>query len=148
MMFPRLYTDPPEQCPLAGYEGYSFRVLLNPTASEKRDWWLGGIGARDCEACAAARAANPPRPFCAACQERRDRWGRAWPAIYGTSHAAGLDFTSAPAALESITQEDLPDELLSWLIQLPDALWAARAEEIKKKLPTSSPTGNSTPTAG
>lgn len=144
-MFPRLYTDPPLSCPLPGYEGYSFRVLLNPTSAEKTDWWLGGVGRRGCADCAAAQAADPPRPFCAICQERRDRWGRAFPAIYGTSQVAGFDFTTAESSLSSITAPDVPDEFLSWLFQLPDSLWTARTEDVKKKLLPSSTTGNSTP---
>lgn len=141
-MFPRIYTDPPIACPLAGYEGWSFRVLLNPTGQEKTDWWNGGVGQSDCPNCQATEAG---RRYCAACQAERDRWGRVLPAIYGTSHAAHFDFSTPEASLASIEQPDLPDEFLAWLLRLPTALWAARMDDVKKKLPPPSTTGGFTP---
>lgn len=142
-MFPRLYSDEP--CPLDGYQGYTFRVLLNPTGQEKTDWIEGNLGIDGCADCATARAAESPSPFCPSCQTARGRFGRATCAIYGTSRTEGFDFSTLEASLASFEQDGLPDELLRWLYMLPAALWVQRNEEIKKKLPTSSTTGNSTP---
>lgn len=146
-MFPRLYSDEP--CPLDGYEGYSFRVLLNPTGAEKNDWALGHPGAEDCVDCAKLGTArgkqgNGGKEYCEPCKTARDRMGRAVVAIYGTSHVEGFDFSTPDAALATFSMVDLPDELLAWLYMLPAALWNARNEEIKKKLPRSSTTGDST----
>lgn len=141
-MFPRLYSDQP--CPIDGYEGYSFRVLLNPTGAEKDDWAMGNAGVQGCEACADARKAKTPTPFCEQCTLARDRLGRSATVIYGTSHVKGFNFADTAASLATFAMTDLPDELLLWLYLLPGALWAARAEEIKKKLLTSLPTGDFT----
>jgi hypothetical protein len=137
-MFPRIYQD--ISCPLDGYEGYSFRVLVNPTGAEKMDWALGSLGATGCTECAAPADGD----YCPSCQTARDRMGRSAVAIYGTSKAAGFDFATADAALSSFSQADLPDELLAWLYMLPGALWAARSEDVKKKLIFSSTNGDST----
>jgi len=146
-MFPRIYTDQP--CPLDGYEGYSFRVLANPTGAEKTDWALGHLGAQGCADCARlgtvrGKGLREPKRYCEACTTARAQLGRSAVAIYGTSRVDGFDFSNPEAALASFSMDDLPDELLAWLYMLPTALWAARSEDVKKKLPPFSPTGNST----
>jgi hypothetical protein len=150
MMFPRIYHD--IVCPLDGYEGYSFRVLVNPTGAEKTDWALGHLGAEGCADCAKLGTAqgsqrNGGKKYCAACQTARDRLGRAAVAIYGTSHVDGFDFTTPESATATFSMPDLPDEFLAWLYMLPSALWTARSEDVKKKLPSFSTTGNSTPSS-
>jgi hypothetical protein len=70
--------------------------------------------------------------------------GRSAVAIYGTSKVSGFDFATPDSALASFSQADLPDELLAWLYMLPGALWAARSEDVKKKLPQFLVTGDST----
>lgn len=142
MGFPRIYVD--EACPLDGYEGYSFRVLANPTAQEKTDWWTGHFGLIDCQDCAKLGGqrrklsdAEPAKRCCATCQAARERKGRAAVAIYGQSHVEGFDFSSPEASLASFEQDGVPDELLGWLFDLPNAIWQRRADEIKKKLSTS-----------
>lgn len=146
-MFPRIYTDEP--CPLDGYEGYRFRVLANPTGAEKTDWSLGHLGRDGCADCAelgtlTSKQGDATKTYCADCQEGRDRLGRASVAIYGTSHVEGFDFSTPEASLATFSQADIPDELLLWLYMLPQALWAARGEDVKKKLPRSLGTGDST----
>jgi hypothetical protein len=136
-VFPRIYTD--VACPLDGYEGYTFRVLANPTGAEKTDWAFGSLGDPDCADCKASK-----RAYCADCTTARDRMGRSASAIYGTSKAAGLDFSTPEASLASFSLAELPDELLAWLYMLPGALWAARSEDVKKKLPQFLVTGDST----
>jgi hypothetical protein len=141
--FPRIYSDQP--CPLDGYEGYSFRVLLNPTGQEKTDWMQGNLGIEDCDDCAklgtprGKQASDAPQSkrYCARCQGLRAQLGRATVAVYGTSHAEGFDFSTPESALATFSQDDLPDELLRWLYMLPAALWVARVDDLKKKLPTS-----------
>lgn len=141
--FPRLYSDEP--CPLDGYQGYSFRVLLNPTGAEKTDWHAGHLGIEGCPDCAKlgtgrGKQGSAEKKYCAACQTARDLLGRAAVAVYGTSHAEGFDFATPEAALASFSQAELPDEFLRWLYALPAALWVARVEDLKKKLPGSSTT--------
>ncbi len=126
MPFPRLYDD--LTCPLVGYEGYSFRVLLNPTGQEKTDWARGHLGVEGCAECALER----PGTYCADCSAARDRMGRAAVAIYGTSHTEGFDFSTPESSLATFAMDDLPDELLAWLYTLPINLWAARSESLKK----------------
>jgi hypothetical protein len=161
-MFPRIYED--ASCPLDGYEGYTFRLLCNPTAAEKTDWIMGHLGTDGCADCARSREQGTgdrqqgrkrdseavpsglsPVAYCAACQEARLRLGRGAVAVYGTSHVEGFDFSTPDASLATFELPDLPDELLLWLYMLPQALWAARQEDVKKKLPRSLATGDSTP---
>lgn len=137
MAFPRLYDD--QTCPIAGYEGYALRVLVNPTGAEKTDWALGHLGIDGCAECAklqpiAGTSKTPtPRRWCAACAEARARLGRAAVAVFGTSHTEGFDFSTPENALATFAQ-DMPDELLAWLYMLPASLWAARSDDLKKKL--------------
>src|SRR5687768_11248664 len=107
--FPRIYEDC--ACPLPGYEGYSFRVLANPTGAEKNDWSMGHLGAAECADCARigtsrgkSKAVAPRQAFCQACQEARDRMGRASVAIFGSSRVAGFDFSTPEAALATLEQ--------------------------------------------
>jgi hypothetical protein len=149
-MFPRIYHD--IACPLDGYEGYSFRVLVNPTGAEKTDWALGHLGVTDCPDCAKlgtprGKQGNGDKKHCPACASARDQLGRSAVAIYGTSKAAGFDFATVASALATFSMPDLPDELLAWLYMLPGALWAARSEDVKKKLPSFLTTGNSIPSS-
>lgn len=145
--FPRIYED--AKCPLDGYEGYAFRVLVNPTGAEKTDWTFGHLGADGCEACARLNTprgkpkdSDPPKKYCDDCTRARDQMGRASAVIYGTSHTEGFDFSTPAAALATFSDPDLPDELKGWLFWFPSSLWAARLDEIKKKLPGFSPTGS------
>lgn len=137
-MFPRIYND--IVCPLDGYEGYSFRVLLNPTGQEKMDWALGHLGTLDCQDCAklgtnsGKQGNGGSKKYCIACTTARDQLGRAALAIYGTSHVDGFDFSTSAASLASFSMAELPDELLRWLYELPGALWGARTDDLKKKL--------------
>lgn len=139
MPFPRIYSD--ESCPLDGYAGYTFRVLLNPTGAEKMDWAMGHLGIEGCEACARLGTArgkqgSSGKRYCTPCQEARERMGRSASAIFGTSHTDGFDFSTPDTALATFEQPDLPDELLAWLYMLPTSLWAARSESLKKTLST------------
>jgi hypothetical protein len=138
--FPRIHED--ATCPLPGYEGYTFRVLANPTGSEKQDWSLGHLGISGCADCARlgtqrgkAAKEQPERRYCAACQEARERMARASMAIFGDSRVDGFDFSSPAASLATFERDDLPDELLLWLYMLPAELWAARIEAMRTKLP-------------
>lgn len=137
-MFPRLYAD--EACPLPGYEGYVFRLLLNPTQAEINDWQLGALGGvtSGCADCTATT-------YCDRCQGLRARMGRAAVAIYGTSHVEGFDFSTPDASLATFSMPELPNELLLWLYQVPDARWMARQKDVEKKLRSSWQTGDSTP---
>jgi hypothetical protein len=144
-MFPRIYED--AKCPLDGYEALSFRVLVNPTGAEKNDWALGHMGIDGCEACAKlgtprGKQGSSSKKYCPACTEARDRMGRSAVAVYGPSQVPGFDFGTPESALATFGQADLPDELLLWLYMLPQALWAARNDDIKKKLTSFLTTGS------
>jgi len=144
-MFPRLYTT--EECPIPGYEGFTFRVLLNPTGQEKTDWAFGHLGLENCPECAKLQEAGAPKRYCAACAAARAQLGRAAVAVYGTSQVAGLDFSTPEASLASFGMDDLPDELLAWLYLLPAALWATRSDDLKKRLPGSKAKETSSPSS-
>ena len=133
-MFPRIYEN--QTCPLDGYEAYTFRVLVNPTGAEKTDWFYGNLGTEGCAACAALDG------YCPECQTARERMGRAAVAFYGQTKVAGFDFSTPEAALATLAQDDLPDELLAWLYMLPSALWTARSDDLKKRLTSPSIAGN------
>jgi hypothetical protein len=145
MEFPRLYDD--MTCPLPGYEGYTLRVLINPSGQEKIDWITGNLGTVGCEKCAQLQPAGrgkqadrepAKKRYCEACQAARERFGRGIVAVYGTSKAAGLDFSTTEAALATFENLDMPDELLSWLYMAPSALWEQRQEALKKSVFSSS----------
>lgn len=146
MAFPAIYAD--ETPPIDGYEGFVFRVLVNPTGATKDDWAFGNLGDDNCEACAKLNGpargrpregdeAAPARKRCERCTTARDRFGRAAIAIYGSSHVDGFDWSTTDAALASLSNPELPDELLMWLYMLPASLWSKRADELKKRLSTS-----------
>lgn len=136
MAFPCIYED--TACPLDGYEGYTFRILANPTQQQKIDWVLGNLGDPDCEDCKKIEA--PGR--CERHTASRAQFARGALAIYGTSKVSGFDFSSEAAALASFEQ-DMPDEFLAWLYMAPSALWEKRSDDLKKKLTTSSTTASS-----
>lgn len=124
-------------CPLDGR--IVVRLRANPTAQQKNDFALGGLGG--CDACPPA-AEGEERRYCPACAAKRARWERAWPAIYGETRVAGLDFANGAAALATITSGDVPDELVAWLLWLPGAVWSERLTRLEKNLPGSSATGS------
>ncbi len=141
LMFPRLYDN--ATCPLPGYEAFTFRVLLNPTGAEKEDWAFGNLGNPICQECQALRTESKDQAvYCGGCMEARTRFGRALLALFGESQVKGFDFSSAAAALASLEQDDVPDELMAWIYLLPQSLWYARSEDLKKKLFGSSPTAS------
>ncbi len=144
MPIPRIYAD--EACPLEDYESFGIRVLQNSTDAEWRDWLLGNLGTPDCAACAALRQpratrgkrgkpAEGPNPaaYCPACQEARERFGRAGHAFFGPG-TPDLDFSSPHAALVTLERDDLPSELLMWLMLLPGAVRGRRAEQLAGNL--------------
>lgn len=149
-MFPTLYEDTP--CPMDGYEGYTFRLLANPTQQVKIDWVLGNLGDPECPECqklngparGKPRADELPteRRHCERHTQARAQFARAAAAIYGSSKVSGFDFSSEAAALASFEQ-DMPDEFLAWLYMAPRALWDRRAEELRKKVLTPSSNGSS-----
>ncbi len=136
MMFPRIFDD--AACPLEGYAGYTFRVLVNPTAQEKRDWALGDLGAPGCAECEKGRKIDPSF-FCPSCTERRSLLGRAAHVVFLESKVQGFDFGTEEAALTSFSQP-MPDEFLAWLYMLPGSVWDRRGEALKKTLSSPSET--------
>lgn len=111
MPFPRIYVN--QTCPLEGYEAYTLRILANPTGAEKTAWAQSFLTFADSDFSAFGAAAVP---------------------ILGETRAEGLDFSTAEAGAATLSSADLPDELADWILQAPGAVWAARSEDIKKKL--------------
>lgn len=126
MAFPAIYKDD-EKCPLEGYDGYAFRVLVNPSGDQLDDLRLGHLGGSDCSDCT-------EQTRCPRCAEARMRYGRAMVAFFGQSKVKDFDFSTPEAALASLEQPGLPDEFLYWLLHLPEALFKSRRAELKKKL--------------
>jgi len=120
-MFPRIYGTIP--CPLDGYAAYSVRLLMNPTRAEQDAWY---------------DALNNPAPGMAVV-------GAAAVAIYGETRTAGLDFATTDASRATLDNPELPNELLGWLFRLPGAVWAARMDDMKKKLASPLMIGTSSP---
>lgn len=133
MEFQAIHSN--ETFPLGGYDSYIFRVRVNPTGKTKEDWWRGILEDPGCPRCAEQRASAPDAGgYCETCQELRKRKGRAAVAIYGETKIQGVDFSTPEASLASLLQPELPDDVLGWLLALPDVLWQRRSEELKKKL--------------
>lgn len=122
-MLPRIYLDIP--CPLDGYD-LTITLLANPTGDEKRAWWQSNLGDPSCAACAALEAG-----YCEVCSAKRHAFGQSVMVVF---KAIGDCDLSTPAACVSTIERGVPDEIVPWLYQAPNALWAARGEEIKKKL--------------
>ncbi len=140
--FPSLYEN--VTCPLDGYDAITVRVLVNPTGSVKNDWVFGHLGDLSCPECGMGTDAyaSDPRAYCPTCTQARQRFGRAFSAAYGETRSAGLEFSTPEAALATLDSDALPDEFVSWLLHYCTALWQDRREQIKKKLPGFSATGN------
>jgi hypothetical protein len=150
MNIPRVYVTEP--CPLEGYDTLSVRVLANPTSSEWRTYGVATLGTPDCEECAklnvpkvvrgrraSVPTAPPPSPvaYCPKCAEERAVFGQSMSLFYGPS-LLGADVSAPEAAIAAFENDDLPDELLIWLLLLPHKVWTERHEAITKNVFTSS----------
>lgn len=135
-MFKPIYQN--YTCPVD--EAVVVRLLVNPTGAIKTDWATGRIGG--CEDCARSEGGEVTT-FCATCTAARARMGRAWHAVYGETRADGLDLSAPEKVIPTLTEGDVPDEVVAWLLQLPPTVWAERLRVIEGKLPGSSPTGSS-----
>lgn len=146
MAIPRVYLDEP--CPLEGYESLTVRILANPTGAEWADWQTGHLGITGCAECAkvqpaprgrraASPAADAPRVYCASCASARDRFARACVAFYGPT-VLDLDCSTPEATLTSLDGDTTPDELLYWLLLLPESVWTRRRAALGKTLGSSS----------
>lgn len=120
IQLPRLHES--AHPPLPGYEHVELQVLLNPTKATWHDWSEANLSTAD----------------------GRTAYGRALHAFYGTSETAGLDFSTPEAALATIERDDVPDELVWWLLSLPDHIVERRRTLIREQLPKSFATGSAT----
>lgn len=133
MLFQQIYEK--AVCPLSGYTDLAVQVLANPTGKEWREFLTTGTGMdplltrNDGESNAdwAARAE-------ASRTERRARFGAILATLYGRQAYGPLDFTTAEAALATIEHDDLPDEIVSWLMEIPISIHDQRIEAMQKKL--------------
>ena len=123
-------------------------MLQNPTSALFDDYLNGGLGTEEERrriAAAEAVLSQPPakgnRAEIAAkatlhelapVMARRARYARAFSAFYGRSTVPGFDFATPEAALATLESQDLVDELLFWLLELPMAIVADRRASIRK----------------
>jgi hypothetical protein len=122
-----LYAD--EKPPLDGYDGYVFRVLQNPSQLVWQEFNDGGL---------ARPAANASKDDLVRAEVARQQMGRALSAFYGPSKVSGMNFATPEAALATMDDPDLPDELAYWLLTLPMAIVQRRRGLIEKNLYPSS----------
>jgi hypothetical protein len=122
------------------YESLVFRVLTNPSSAIWNDWNAGYTGRPGgCPECRAVReSTGDPTAHCPACQEARERLGRALHAFYGQSAVSDLDFSTPEAALATYERQDLPDDLIFWLSMLPLSIVDKRRGDLLKNLGLSS----------
>jgi hypothetical protein len=142
-------ANPPAEL---GYDprDWAVDVLLNPSRATLRDWRDGGtdyaegqqqvIGynriiientSDDAERAAAQQRIDEIE---AERVERRAKLGRALHAFYGTTPAGRWDFSSPEAALATIERDDIPEEVITWVLLLPHAVSQRRQDLIVKKL--------------
>lgn len=136
MPIPRIYEA--QACPLPGYDGFSVRLLVNPTYRQLDDWRLGTLGTPDCPECAAARETTPGA-YCPDCTAARERKGRGAAALFGPT-LLDRPCSTPDEALAVIDDDDLPAELVTWLLRLPVAVVNARLEELRPNSTGSSTT--------
>ena len=146
MPIPRIHRT--EVCPLEGYETLSVRLLVNPTGAEYADWTAGNLGLPECADCAALRTkpvprgrrARPAEPdadapliYCPRCTASRERFGRAAVALYGP-RLLDMPCATPAEALALLGSDQLPGELLIWLMLLPESVIARRQDDLIKNL--------------
>jgi hypothetical protein len=132
MLFQQIFEK--VECPLSGYDGLAVQVLANPTGKEWREFLTTGTGVdpfleRDDGETAEAWLAR----LDASRIERRARFGAVLATLYGHQAYGPLDFTTAEAALATVEHDDIPDELVSWLMEIPSAIHDRRIEAMQKK---------------
>jgi hypothetical protein len=137
-----------------GYEPGEWEVttLLNPPQGVLRDWRDGGTdyAPGDVQILAYNRtisevgtdeertqAQGRIDAIETARTERRAKLGRALHALYGTTRADVWDFTSPETALTTIERDDVPEEVIEWLLLLPGTVKQHRQALLVKELPTS-----------
>ncbi len=140
MPIPRIYKE--QACPLDGYDGLSVRLLVNPTGRELREWQVGTLGLPGCEACAKVnqpkvargKQAQPQpglveRRYCEACTEARALKARGCVALFGPS-LFERPCTTEAEALAILDDEEIPPELFTWLLILPDRVVNERLDSL------------------
>jgi hypothetical protein len=133
MLFAQIFEK--AECPLPGYEGLAVQVLANPTGKEWREFLTGGTGADplltradgEIDADWAARVD-------ASRTARRAQFGAILSTLYGKQAYGPLDFTTTEAALATVEHDDLPDEIVLWLLEVPITVHDQRIEAMQKKL--------------
>ena len=148
MPIPRIYA--PEVCPLEGYADHSIAVLQNSTDADMAAWNAGNLGVPDCPACAklsvpkvvrGRRAktptpiSHPPSPmvYCPRCAKTRATYGPALVTFFG-ANTLDLDFSTPEVALATLDRDDIPAEIVMWLMLLPGTVRARRFGDLEKNL--------------
>ena len=144
MSIPRIYKE--QACPLDGYDSLSIRLLVNPTGKELRDWQLGTLGLPECGACAklnqakVARGKQPPVPvavterrYCDSCTAARALKARGCVALFGPS-LLDRPCTTEAEALAILDDEEIPPEIFTWLLILPDRVVNERIDSLLPNL--------------
>lgn len=133
MLFQPIYQT--RACDLPGYGDLAVVVLANPTNKQWANFLDGGLDASHLleradnetnEAWEQRRATNRA--------ERREQLGQGLVALYGGKTFGPLDFSTPQAAIATIEHDDLPDEIVQWLMELPITVRRERIEAMQKKL--------------
>jgi hypothetical protein len=135
LTIPRVYVTEP--CPLDGYDSLTVRVLANPTSSEWGTYGVANLGTPGCKACVKRRSPEGAPVYCPKCAHERAVFGQSMSLFYGPE-LLGADVSTPEAAIAAFENDDLPDELLIWLLLLPHKVWTERHEAIAKNVFTSS----------
>jgi hypothetical protein len=137
-MFKAIYKA--EACPLEGYEDVTIEVLQNASNADMNRWLEGNLGTPGCDACQALRAdaGADPKARCATCAAARATFGAALVRFFRTPVGVPLAVSTPAAALATLDDEDLPTDLLTWLLLLPNAVRTRRLDELQKNLRSSS----------
>jgi hypothetical protein len=133
MLFTAIYEA--ATCPLPGYDDLTVQVLVNPTNKQWSYFLDGGLEA---SALLEQREGESATDWTQRQQEnrtyRREKLGQALCEIFNRRAYGDLDFSTPAAALTTVEHEDMPDEIVMWLMELPITVRNARIEAMQKKL--------------
>lgn len=146
-MFPKRYVDVTPE----GYPDLTFRLWANPTGAHMRE--LFGVAYPDqAERIAALEAedSEDARLELAVCRERQAsslRLGLALVASYDagvvTAYGYTFDFSTPEAAVKTIMDEAVPDDLRYWLLNAPVQIVEVARDDLGKSLRSASVPGKS-----
>jgi hypothetical protein len=78
--------------------------------------------------------------YCPSCSASRARYSEALARFYQGGAGTDLDLSSPSALLATLSRDDVPSELLFWLLMLPQSVQERRYAELEKNYRSSSTT--------